>query len=484
MLFNSHEFIFVFLPVTLVLFYLLFSLKRPQLAWGWLTFASVGFYSYWNVKYLPLLLFSMGANLLLLGVFASPNWSRKQKKLYLFFGVALNLGLIAFFKYRAFLWNSLASISTGEYEHQEVYIPLAISFFTFQQIACLVEAYRGDKTLFNKSYYPLFISFFPQLIAGPIVLHSEFFPQLKNYKWKEILSDKLAVGLSVFFVGLFKKTVLADSLGVYADELFDFSYENLEPTKALLGSLAYTYQLYFDFSGYSDMAIGLAALFGIKIPQNFDSPYKAASIREFWKRWHITLSRFLKDYLYIALGGNRGGAVRTQWNLLVTMILGGLWHGANWTFVVWGAYHGALLILNRQFGWLLKFLPSEYLRLRVAQTTTFVAVVVGWIYFRSLSVNQANAIVRSIFFGDYDFTQVNLLLLVWIVLAFTISSFLPNTFQLFAKISRFELMKSGVSEPVTVPKAALLALAILVGIIGTVGIISIHIDSKFLYFQF
>lgn len=482
MLFNSHEFIFLFLPLTLVGFYAFHWIGRPRWAWSYLTTASIFFYSYWNFIYAPIFYVSLVANLLLLTVLVYGHFGARGRKLAIVLGVCINLGGIAYFKYRVFVENTYRALVGMPLSEEIVFIPLGISFFTFQELACLIEAYKGGINAIDRKYFPLFISFFPQLIAGPIVLHDEFFPQLKDFRWREYLTDKFAVGLSVFIVGLFKKTVMADSLGDFADEFFNSLIGEPGLIAAWQGVLAYTFQLYFDFSGYSDMAVGLGALCGFRIPPNFESPYKAVSIQDFWRRWHMTLSRFLRDYLYIPLGGNRSGRWKVNRNLLVTMALGGLWHGANWTFVIWGTYHGVLLMVHRKVSQYPFRIGNAYLHLRLSQLVTFTLVVFGWAIFRSNSWAQAQLVVSAMMAGEVDIFSANPLCWVYLAGAFLVTAFFPNTGQVFSRLGRFQLMDAGISAPVAIRYPLLLAIGI--GLMGVFAILSISVNSKFLYFQF
>ncbi len=317
-------------------------------------------------------------------------------------GIVFNLLLIAYFKYANFFVDSANALAHVDWHLDEIVLPLAISFFTFQQIAYLVDVYKTQ--IYEKSLldYALFVTFFPQLIAGPIVHHGEMLPQFKQGDAFSKDHVRTSQGLTVFLFGLFKKVVLADSIAIYASPVFSAAANGGELTfvEAWGGCLAYTFQLYFDFSGYSDMAIGIALLFGIRLPINFDSPYKAANVIDFWRRWHITLSRFLRDYLYIGLGGNRRGRVRRYLNLMLTMLLGGLWHGAGWTFVFWGALHGVYLAINHGWRSLRKdrvdegVAPSRVYR-GVSRTLTFLAVVVSWVFFRSESFAAAQSMLLA-----------------------------------------------------------------------------------------
>lgn len=299
-----------------------------------------------------------------------------------------------------FFVGNINSFYSLEYGISNIILPLGISFFTFQQIAYLVDKYRGYNYGGNFLHYVLFVSFFPQLIAGPIVHYKEIIPQLVSDNTRDI-SKNIAIGLSIFIVGLFKKVVLADSVAAYATPVFDAAADGVSLTifEAWAGSLAYTLQLYFDFSGYSDMAIGLAMLFGVRLPVNFLSPYKATSIIDFWSRWHITLSQFLKDYLYIPLGGNRRGSFKRYQNLMITMLLGGLWHGAGWTFIVWGGLHGVYLMLNHAWrAWKNKYIKrkidNRYYNI-VAWIMTFSVVVFSWVVFRADSIDSAIEIYKA-----------------------------------------------------------------------------------------
>lgn len=354
MLFNSYSFLLFFLPVVLAGFYAIGIWHHARSAQLWLIGASFFFYGWWDYHFLVLLIFSILFNFgvgrrLALSVLPAPGDTGRYWLLVS--GISVNLALIGYYKYAGFLSDAIAMMSGADFHLTGIVLPLAISFFTFQQIAFLVDAYRHEAEEFDFQNYVLFVTFFPQLIAGPIVHHKEMMPQFSRLKIGQDFWESFAVGLSVFIIGLFKKAVLADGFAIYATPVFDLSLtgQKIDFLTAWAGALAYTFQLYFDFSGYSDMAIGLGLMFGIRLPLNFFSPYKALNIIEFWRRWHMTLSRFLRDYLYFPLGGNRKGKARRYINLMLTMVLGGLWHGAGWTFVLWGSLHGSYLIINH--GW-------------------------------------------------------------------------------------------------------------------------------------
>ena len=364
---------------------------------GFLVFASLFFYSWWNIAYLPIILSSMLFNYVV-GNSLNNKFKKVQlnKKLLLTFGVIANVGLLGYFKYADFFIENINFVMDPSVPLLHLALPLAISFFTFQQIAYLVDSYRGETHEYDFLNYALFVTFFPQLIAGPIVHHKEMMPQFAS-RWNLVKNYRhIAMGLFIFAIGLFKKVVIADTFAKWANYGFDQT-EVLHFVEAWITSLSYTFQLYFDFSGYTDMAIGTALLFNIKLPINFNSPYKATSIQDFWRRWHITLSRFLKDYVYIPLGGNRKGHFRTYNNLMATFIIGGIWHGAGWTFVFWGFLHGVALVIQRIWNQL-GFKMSSVL----AWFVTFNFVNVAWVFFRAKEWDDALKVLKGM-------TEINII---------------------------------------------------------------------------
>jgi alginate O-acetyltransferase complex protein AlgI len=397
MLFNSPFFIFIFLPITLLGFYLIGGLGHYRIAMSWIVGASFFFYGWWNTTYTVLLLVSI-----LFNYAASISLIESRDKKTLIAGVAVNLGLLGYFKYSNFFIDNINVLMGSDIVFDRVILPLAISFFTFQQITYLVDSYRGESKEYSFLHYCLFVTFFPQLIAGPIVHHREMLPQFAKDDLYRLKSENLVVGATIFIIGLFKKIVIADGVAAYASPVFETAELGMTLTfvEAWSGGLAYTFQLYFDFSGYSDMAIGIGRMFGIVLPVNFFSPYKATSIIEFWRRWHMTLSRFFRDYLYIPMGGNREGSIRSMLNVFVAMLLGGLWHGASWTFVIWGGLHGGCLIINHGFRSLRRSLGHDLSKTNIfgqgiSWILTFLFVAMAWVIFRADSVGGAQNILQA-----------------------------------------------------------------------------------------
>jgi len=390
MLFHSQLFLFVFLPLCLAGYYLL-ARSRAARGW-WLLAASLLFYGYWDLRLLPLLVGSITVNWLFarfLGL--------SRRKATLLAGVALNLAVLGLFKYADFFGESLAALTGASFRPWGIVLPLGISFFTFQQISYLVDLRKGAAPVYGFRDYAMYVSFFPQLIAGPIVRHGELIFQFDADPRRPGLEERFLRGFGLLGMGLAKKLFLADGLAAIATPLFDGAAGGRALTFAegWIAAAAYTFQLYFDFSGYSDMAIGLALLFGFVLPFNFNAPYKSTSIRDFWRRWHMTLSRFLRDYLYIALGGNRRGQAAQMAFLMATMLLGGLWHGAGWTFVAWGGLHGLGLMVNHLWRGAGLRLPAV-----VGWALTFLFVMAGWVLFRADSFAAAADILAAMAGGN------------------------------------------------------------------------------------
>ncbi|NKB61589.1 MAG: hypothetical protein GKR95_05430 [Gammaproteobacteria bacterium] len=335
MLFPSYQFLSIFLPAFLIAYFICIRFKS-NLGILLILCASAVFYWVSSLMHLLLLITSIFFNFSLSNKITESG-TAKSKKALLVIGLAFNLLLIAYFKYTNFLVENIAWISGSNLSHFEILLPLGISFFTFQQIAYLIDVYEGKSSQYSFTEYATFVSFFPQLIAGPIVHHKQFISQIRGTRFLHFDLGNIIIGFSIFTIGLFKKVAIADGFSVIANKVFGAAEQGIQLTfaDAWLGAIAYTFQIYFDFSGYGDMALGLAILIGLWLPINFNSPYKATSIIEFWQRWHITLSSFLKNYLYIPLGGNRGTPLGKYRNLVIVMLLGGLWHGSSWNFVIW-----------------------------------------------------------------------------------------------------------------------------------------------------
>jgi D-alanyl-lipoteichoic acid acyltransferase DltB (MBOAT superfamily) len=389
--FSSYTFVLFFLPATLLGAAILMRVGTQSARMLFLAAASILFYAWWDWRFVSVLALSLVVNYVI-----GLALARAARKPALIAGIGFNLLLLGYFKYADFFITNLNAALGGDIGALAIVLPLGISFFTFQQIAYLVDVYRRETVEHSFGHYLLFVSFFPQLIAGPIVHHKEMMPQFVAGRAGRILPATFAQGLAIFIVGLFKKVMIADSISQFSNPVFDAAAGGLAVPllEAWGGVTAYSFQIYFDFSAYSDMAIGLGLMFGLRLPINFNSPYRATSIVDFWRRWHITLSRFLRDYLYIPLGGNRHGPARRYAALAIVMLLGGLWHGAAWTFVIWGALHGAALVLTHF--WRRQILgratheePRTALGRGLGIAFTLLFVTIAWVFFRAPDVNTA-----------------------------------------------------------------------------------------------
>lgn len=466
MLFNSYEFIFAFLPVVLALYYTLG--KRARVAM--LTMASYLFYGWWDYRFCSLMLISTVIDYIA-GARIAKCEARRQKRIWVSVSVCSNLALLGFFKYFDLLAGTLNHGLASFFPEigwrapiLHVVLPVGISFYTFQSMSYSIDLYRGDaKPARSFLDFACYVALFPQLIAGPIIRYRSLADQLVE---RAHTIGKGALGIAFFICGLAKKVVLADSVALLTPLAFDRAAAP-DLVHAWLGALGYTMQIYFDFSGYSDMAVGLGLMLGFTFPQNFHSPYKAASITDFWRRWHISLSTWLRDYLYIPLGGNRIGPARTYVNLIVVMLLGGLWHGANWTFVLWGAYHGVLLALERALG-----IGDARRGFVLRRAATFLLVVIGWVIFRASDPSEAVQILA----GMAGLNGVGLLseaakesgaLAVIGLIATSLLAFgAPNTWQLRWRFTPMQII------------VLVLILAV------SIAVIMVNTSSPFLYFQF
>ena len=512
MLFNSYQFLFLFLPLTLLGYFLL-ARVRIGLAAAWLALASLFFYGYWDFHYVPLLIGSITFNFVIGGRINAASGTRLARRL-LVVGVAVNLALLGYFKYADFFLNNIAAVFHEDIKPLGIILPLGISFYTFTQIAYLADAYKGRAQEYNFTNYVLFVTYFPHLIAGPILHHKEMMPQFASSDTYKLRASNFAVGSTIFVIGLAKKVLIADNLAPHANELFA-SPSDPSFFVAWGGVLAYTFQLYFDFSGYCDMAIGLSRMFGVQLPLNFNSPYKAHNISEFWRRWHMTLSRFLRDYLYVPLGGNRKGPARRYVNLFTTMLLGGLWHGAGWTFVAWGALHGFYLIINH--AWIAareslpigRNLPGTRL---LGTALTFLAVVIAWVFFRAVSFDDAITILHGMIgangvaipqgvagvLGEVGRQMQNVGIgtflgggqrfietYAWVTVGALIAFLAPNTQQIAARFEPaldFDAGQSAAPRPLQWRPT--LPWAVAIGLLATAGLLSLSRPTEFLYFQF
>ncbi len=485
MLFNSYEFIFLFLPITFLIYFYLNYKNFTQLSKYFLLFSSLFFYSWWNIAYLPIMLSSILFNYGMGTILSQKTSFFFKRKTLLIFAIVANILLLGYYKYSDFFLENINLALSTDIKLLHLALPLAISFFTFQQIAYLVSSYRQETLGYKFIDYSVFVTFFPQLIAGPIVHHKEMLPQFEESNNRVLNYKNIALGLFIFSIGLFKKVIIADTFSEWATMGFDSS-EYLNFIEAWITSLSYTFQLYFDFSGYTDMAIGLALLFNIRLPINFNSPYKAVSIQDFWRRWHITLSRFLRDHIYIPLGGNRHGKFRLYANLMITFILGGIWHGAGWTFVLWGFLHGAALVIHRIWKDIGGRLPVW-----LAWFITFNFINVSWVFFRATEWHDAmkvlsgmaglNGIVLPSFlatklaflepYGVTFFQWLNrldgdIMMIPWILAGFIIVLFFKNSSE---KLENFQLNYFSLFWAATA---------------FVISILSLNKVSEFLYFNF
>ena len=511
MLFNSVEFIFLFLPITLFGFFCLARLGQNY-ATAWLFAASLSFYSWWDWHYVGLLLGSIAFH------FYIGTWLTKlnqiHKKRLLVGAIGFDLSALVYFKYADMFIGTWNLASSHHIALLNVVLPLGISFFTFTQIAYLIDVYDGKVKEVRALHFGLFVTYFPHLIAGPVLHHKEMMPQFANPLTYRLRLPLIALGTSIFVIGLGKKVLIADNLSSYAGHIFQ-PQADIQFMQAWIGILAYSFQLYFDFSGYSDMAVGLSILFGIKLPINFYSPYKARNISEFWRRWHMTLSRFLRDYLYIRMGGNRLGKTRRYFNLIITMFLGGMWHGAGWNFAVWGLLHGAFLCLHEawraSFG---RLIPVNKLFQRLAVVVTFTGVVFAWVPFRASNLDMTLTIWKSMVgLGGFSLPEVAFSLfpkvgeflrgfgvseaigggqkftfgIFWIFISAVTAFLAPNTMQIHRRF-KAAIIEPSLLQPQT-NKVFITARfqktwALCVALLFALCLLSLSKPSEFLYFQF
>lgn len=402
MIFSSYEFIYVFLPIVVITYFILSKLSNMKIQHIFLIISSLVFYSWFNISYLWIIIFSIIFNYIIVNIM---NSCEGKKRIIFILGVVINVLLLGYFKYYDFFIENLNYIFKTNFMFKNIILPLGISFFTFQQISFLLSCYKGEEKISGFIEYSLFVTFFPQLVAGPIVLYSEMMPQFKEKNKRYINWDNISKGLYIFSIGLFKKIVVADTLALWANNGFD-NISNLGFAAAWITTLSYTLQVYFDFSGYSDMAIGLAKMLNIDLPVNFNSPYKSKNIGEFWRRWHITLGRALSQYIYIPLGGNRKGEIKTYRNLIITFFISGLWHGASWLFIIWGTLHGIANVVYRIW-------KKTHIKVNdtISVFITFIFVNFTWVLFRAENFRQAKKVINAMFnIKNINFIQIGELL--------------------------------------------------------------------------
>ena len=486
MLFHTHLFIFGFLPVALAAFFIAAKVNK-RLPVFVLIAASLIFYAYWMPEVTLLLLGSIVFNYLA-GLFLQSDRPKATRRLAVIAAIAIDLGLLAWFKYANFFTETLHALTGFGPGPLDIILPIGISFYTFTQIAYLVDSYKGEVKEKSFSSYVLFVTFFPHLIAGPVLHHKEMMPQFADPNTYRFNWLRITLGALLFAIGLWKKVVFADTMAPWANDAFNAADAGMIPElyTAWGGSLAYTLQIYFDFSGYSDMAVGLGLMFGIVLPINFDSPYRSLSIVDFWRRWHMTLSRFLRDYLYIPLGGNRNGDLARFRNLFLTMLLGGLWHGASWLFVVWGALHGLYLIaahLWSQAGLKLRSFVGSTLAPVAGWAITLLAVVIAWVFFRAKTLDGALDMLKGMF-GQHGADAATLMAFLgdprlWGVgspiLIALVAVLAPNSMWLMGRLERILTDNK---------RIAAIGAGALAGVGGLVALLFIGAQNEFLYFQF
>jgi alginate O-acetyltransferase complex protein AlgI len=390
MLFNSYNFVFLFLPAVLIGISVWTRLGWITITICWLGLASLIFYGVDHPEFLPVIIGSIVVNKII-GNHLAQMVSKRQRRGWLIFGVAFNLGLLGYFKYTGFLIEMLNDAGAASLSLPHIVLPIGISFYTFTQIAYLVDQYRLPHR-YRFTDYMLFVSFFPHLVAGPILIHKQVIPQFRSPRMGRPSARRVMIGVVFFCLGMGKKVLLADNIAPYVGELFKGATTGLGAMEAWAGVLLYSLQLYFDFSGYSEMAFGLALFMNVRIPLNFNAPYRATSMVEFWRRWHMSLSRFLRDYLYVPLGGNRKGEPRRYLNIFLTMLLGGIWHGAGWTFAIWGLIHGIGIVLNHFWQRFRVPLPVW-----LSWLLTLLVVVHGWVFFRAANVTEASYMLQAMY---------------------------------------------------------------------------------------
>ena len=489
MLFNSYIFIFLFLPLALLGYFVLNHFKKYEMAEYFLIFMSLWFYAYFNVNYLPIILISIVANYVL-GKKIKSSTNAWLKKVLLLLGIIGNVGILFYYKYTGFFIQNINYIFKTNFHFTAILLPLGISFFTFQQLSYLIDNYKNEIKSYSFRQYALFVCFFPQLIAGPIVLHHETIPQFDNPALKKWNWHNFSLGITAFAFGLSKKVLIADTFGNAVN--YGFAHiDGLGSINAIFVMLAYTFQIYFDFSGYCDMATGIAKMFNIDLPINFNSPYQALTVTDFWKRWHITLTRFLRTYIYFPLGGNRKGTKRTYINLFIVFLISGIWHGANYTFIIWGILHGVMMVYER-----INKTKVQKIHPALSWLITFLFVNLTWVIFRADTVHDAILLFKQIFY--FNFTPLSndminamqcygLNFFIWIIsnLSSGLGYYLSKTCPVYLVfITLFILLKcKNTNERIKSFKPNLIN-AVITAFLLFFSIISLSGISTFLYFNF
>ncbi len=476
MLFSSYEFLFAFLPITAAVYFLLAKIKNPYPQRTFLAAASLFFYSFFEWRYF----FIIAASIIFNFIFAKLSLISQKpslKKLLLFLAVIFNVGLIGYYKYYDFAVETINIIADTDFNLRHILLPLGISFFTFQQLSFQIRTYKSNGKKLNFIDYTLFVSFFPQLIAGPIVLYEELTPQIIDETKRRFNAENFAHGMAVFTVGLFKKLLIADNLAIMVDNGF-YASTRLGLLPAWICALSYSFQIYFDFCGYSEMAIGLGKMFNFELPVNFETPYKSHSITEFWKRWHITLGRSLHSLVYVPLGGNRKGKARKCLNLFATFFVSGIWHGASWTFIIWGVAHGVARVFEEIANPILKKVPAF-----IRRAGTFIFAMLAFVIFRADNITQAGKIYSGLInFTELGINQFKSIMADGVV---GMPGFVAAVLAVFITVFciAFVLKEKGTSHLVSSIKLNART-AVLYGIVFTVCVLCLSRSAVFIYFNF
>lgn len=491
MLFNSYIFIFAFLPITLLGYFGLHKLNKHKFAKIYLCAMSLVFYGYFNVSYLGIIVSSIIVNFIGSTLLSKTN--KKSNRTFLFITLLLiNIGILVYYKYFDFIILNINYLCSASFDALNILLPLGISFFSFQQLSYIIDSYKNKESIKYKFLdYALFVTFFPQLIAGPIVLHDEIIPQFEDEENRKINAKNIAQGMLAFTFGLAKKVLIADIFGLAVNIGFE-DINSLNTVTAIITMLSYTIQIYFDFSGYCDMATGIALMFNIKLPMNFNSPYKAITIVDFWKRWHMTLTRFFTQYIYIPLGGSRKGTIRTYLNILVIFFISGIWHGANYTFIIWGLMHGIGNVITRIFS---KKIEKQNPVLN--WIITFIFINLTWVMFRANSIGDAILFYKKLLSFDFtggvtllnnivkqfDIVELNVIFSVFQKVSYYIKGY-HIEIQMFITFALFAILGMKNTNERIESFRPTKTMVIIVTLLFVLSIMSLSQVSTFLYFNF